>query len=70
MKDATPSDVKNGDACAVVGGTHKGKSGVVEDRNISKTGHVTITVRQVDGERFKTLAANVVVKRASREGQV
>ncbi|WP_395683513.1 KOW motif-containing protein [Dokdonella sp.] len=64
MKGATSSEVKNGDACAVVGGTHKGKSGVVEDRNTSKTGHVTITVRQADGERFKTLAANVVVTRS------
>jgi hypothetical protein len=28
--------------------------------NTSKTGHVTITVVQADGERFKTLAKNVV----------
>lgn len=52
-------DIKNGDYCTVVAGTHKGKSGVVEDRNVSKTGHVTITVRQDNGERFKTLARNV-----------
>jgi len=64
MKGATSSEVKNGDTCTVVGGTHKGKSGIVEDRNTSKTGHVTITVRQADGERFKTLAANVVVTRS------
>ena len=36
-----------------------GKSGFVEDRNTSKTGHVTITVRQDSGVRFKTLARNV-----------
>lgn len=53
------SDVKNGDQCVVVAGTHKGKSGTVEDRNVSKTGNITITVRQADGERFKTLARNV-----------
>ena len=48
--------VKDGDSCTVIAGTHKGKSGVVQD---SKTGHVTITVRQANGERFKTLARNV-----------
>lgn len=56
------SDVANGDYCIVIAGTHKGKAGIVEDRNISKTGHVTITVRQDDGERFKTLARNVSVR--------
>jgi ribosomal protein S4E len=48
----------------VVGGTHKGKSGTVEDRNTSKTGHVTITVRLADGDRVKTLARSVVVQPA------
>jgi ribosomal protein S4E len=47
--------------CEVVGGTHAGKSGAVRDINTSKTGHVTITVVQKNGERFKTLARNVVV---------
>ena len=49
----------NGDSCTVVAGTHKGKSGRVEDFNVSKTGAETITVRQAGGERFKTLAKNV-----------
>lgn len=47
--------------CKVVGGTHKGKAGTVRDINTSKTGHVTITVVQKNGERFKTLAKNVAV---------
>jgi hypothetical protein len=34
----------------------------VRDINMSKSGHVTITVEQKNGERFKTLARNVVVK--------
>jgi ribosomal protein S4E len=51
--------IANGMSCRVVKGTHAGKSGTVEDRNLSKTGHVTITVRQADGNRFKTLARNV-----------
>ena len=55
--------VSNGDRCEVIGGTHAGQSGVVEDRNVSKTGAVTITVRQDSGERFKTLARNVVARR-------
>jgi ribosomal protein S4E len=44
-----------------VGGTHAGKSGTVTNINTSKTGHVTITVVQNDGLRFKTLAKNVIV---------
>ena len=54
--------LKDGDQCEVVGGTHKGKSGIARDLNISKTGQLTITIVQKNGERFKTLAKNVVVK--------
>ena len=46
----------DGDFCNVVGGTHAGKSGLVTDIKTSKTGHVTITVVQDDGVRFKSLA--------------
>ncbi|MFL5331377.1 MAG: RNA-binding protein [Gemmataceae bacterium] len=52
--------LKDGVQCTVVAGTHKGKSGTVGDIKTSKTGHVTITVKQQNGERFKTLAKNVV----------
>lgn len=55
------SNLKDGDQCKVVGGTHKGKSGTVGDINLSKTGHITITVTQENGVRFKTLGKNVVV---------
>ena len=58
--------LKDGDICEVVKGTHSGKSGVVRDINISKTGHITITVVQKTGERFKTLARNVVLQRKPR----
>jgi ribosomal protein S4E len=51
----------DGALCEVVGGTHAGKSGAVTDIKTSKTGHVTITVVQRNGVRFKTLAKNVVV---------
>jgi ribosomal protein S4E len=58
-----PGDaIKDGDLCKVVGGSHKGKAGVVRDLNLSKGGNLTITVVQADGERFKTLARNVVVE--------
>lgn len=53
--------LKNGDKCKVIAGTHTGKSGTVEDINTSKTGALTITVRQVNDVRFKTLAKNVEV---------
>ena len=51
--------VRDGDACEVIAGTHKGRRGTVEDWKLSKTGHATITVREAGGERFKTLARNV-----------
>jgi ribosomal protein S4E len=62
MKTTLANAPKDGDSCDVVGGTHSGKSGTVRDVNTSKTGHVTITVVQKNGERFKTLARNVVVR--------
>lgn len=57
-----PGGLKDGAYCRVVGGTHKGKSGIVRDIRTSKTGHVTITVVQKGGERFKTLAKNVQIR--------
>ncbi|MBP6722690.1 MAG: KOW motif-containing protein [Bacteroidia bacterium] len=56
------SPLKDGDNCTVIAGTHKGKSGIVRDIHASKTGHITITVVQENGVRFKTLAKNVVVQ--------
>lgn len=55
------NQLKDGDFCKVVSGTHKGKSGTVQDVHTSKTGHITITVVQLNGIRFKTLARNVEV---------
>ena len=63
MTTKSAAEPKDGDQCEVIGGTHKGKSGTVRDINISKTGHMSITVVQKDGERFKTLAKNVTVKK-------
>lgn len=54
--------LKDGDECTVVAGTHAGKTGTVRDINTSKTGHITITVVQENGVKFKTLGKNVVVK--------
>jgi ribosomal protein S4E len=51
--------LKDGAFCHVIGGTHKGKSGTIGDINLSKTGHITITVVQENGVRFKTLGKNV-----------
>ena len=61
MRSRAQGEVRVGARCQVVGGTHAGKSGIVGDVNTSKTGHVTITVVQPNGERFKTLAKNVVI---------
>lgn len=62
MSKSLNSKIKDGAKCKVIAGTHKGKSGTVRDINTSKTGAITITVVQADGERFKTLAKNVEVK--------
>jgi ribosomal protein S4E len=59
MNSNSNKKLKDGEKCNVVGGTHRGKSGVVKDINTSKNGAVTITVLQANGERFKTLAKNV-----------
>lgn len=59
---ALKSKLKDGEFCRVVGGTHLGKFGTVHDINKSRTGHVTITVKQKNGECFKTLAKNVEVQ--------
>jgi ribosomal protein S4E len=61
MKSRPSKKLKDGAKCKVVGGTHAGKSGVAKDIKTSKTGHITITVQQANGERFKTLAKNVEV---------
>lgn len=55
--------LKDGDQCTVTAGTHAGKSGTVRDINTSKTGHITITVVQKNGVRFKTLGKNVVINK-------
>jgi ribosomal protein S4E len=61
MKENLPSMIVDGAQCKVISGIHAGKSGTVRDIKTGKTGHVSITVVQSNGERFKTLAKNVVV---------
>ena len=61
--DNAEKKLKENDRCIVAAGTHKGKSGLVRDINTSKSGHITITVLQDNGIRFKTLAKNVTVKK-------
>ena len=63
MSAKSPGKIKDGARCKVIGGVHEGKAGIVRDLHTSKTGHVTITVLQSDGGRFKTLARNVVITR-------
>lgn len=66
MPGKSSGKLRDGDQCKVVGGTHAGKSGTVRDINTSKTSHVTITVEQKNGVRFKTLGKNVVVQAAGK----
>ncbi|HVO74365.1 MAG TPA: KOW motif-containing protein [Ignavibacteriaceae bacterium] len=66
MKETSQIKPKDGDYCKVVGGTHAGKSGIIRDIKTSKTGHITITVVQKNGERFKTLARNVVIQQGEQ----
>jgi ribosomal protein S4E len=58
--------LNDGDKCMVIAGTHVGKSGIVRDIHTSKTGHITITVEQKNGVRFKTLGKNVVVQTSDK----
>jgi ribosomal protein S4E len=67
MKTKTAEQLKDGDQCKVIGGTHAGKSGTVRDINTSKTGHITITVEQKNGVRFKTLGRNVEIQSNSKK---
>ena len=60
MTDAHVPQLKDGDRCRVIRGTHTGKRGIARDLNISASGHLTLTVVQADGVRFKTLGRNVV----------
>jgi ribosomal protein S4E len=60
-KDKPPANLRDGARCKVVAGTHAGKTGLVRDINLSKSGYVTITVVPAAGDRFKTLAKNVVI---------
>ena len=62
MNTSLNKKLKDGTKCEVTAGTYKGKSGIVQDIHTSKTGHVTITVLQKNGVRFKTLAKNVEIK--------
>ncbi|MEO6355983.1 MAG: hypothetical protein ABIU77_28270 [Ferruginibacter sp.] len=55
MKSTNNANLKDGDKCKVIGGTPIGKLGIVKDINTSKTGHITITVLQVNGVRLKRL---------------
>jgi ribosomal protein S4E len=55
------NNVQDGAECKVIKGTHAGKSGTITDIKTSKTGYVTITVVQINGERFKTLANNIEI---------
>ena len=66
MKRMTQTTPKDGDHCQVIGGTRVGKSGTVRDIKTSNTSHATITVVQKGGDRFKTLAGNVVGQRGAR----
>lgn len=65
MNTSNSIKLKDGDQCTVIGGTHTGKSGTVRDINTSKTGHITITVEQKNGVRFKTLGKNVVIQKGN-----
>ena len=59
MKTNVLRKLKDGANCKVIGGTHEGKSGIVTDIKTGKTGHLSVTVVQADGVRFKTLAKNL-----------
>jgi ribosomal protein S4E len=66
MNEKRACKVIDGARCKVVGGVHAGKTGTVGDVKTGKTGHVSVTVVQSDGVKFKTLVKNVVVSGGNR----
>lgn len=66
MEKEESNQLKEGVQCKVIAGTHIGKSGAVSDLHTSKTGHLTITVQQKNGLRFKTLGKNVLVQPSNK----
>ena len=58
-REEKESWIENGATCEVMKGTHQGKTGAIADINWSKTGHITVTVIQSTGIKFKTLARNL-----------
>ncbi len=63
MSDTQSITPKDGDSCIVIRGVHQGKFGMIRDIHTSKTGELTITVVQKNGDKFKTLARNVTVNK-------
>jgi ribosomal protein S4E len=61
MKPQPKTALTDGASVRVVGGTHAGKTGTVHDIKTGKTGHVSVTVRQSNGVRFKTLAKHLAL---------
>ena len=61
MKEKSPANFIDGAQYKVVSGVHAGKSGTIRDIKTGKTGHISITVVQSNGDRIKTLAKNVIV---------
>ena len=61
MKENPQVTIVDGAQCKVTRGVHAGKSGTVRDIKTGKTGHISITVVQSNGEKFKTLAKNVAI---------
>lgn len=52
------ANIVKGDQCVIMRGKFTGKSGVVRHRETGVSGDVSITVEQLDGAQFKTLARN------------
>lgn len=69
-KEERSAKLRDGGQCKVVGGVHEGKSGTVRDIKTGKTGHVSITVVQENGERFKTLARNVAMRQGASDADL
>lgn len=61
MESKSHGVLREGASGEVVVGACARKSGTVAEIHAGKTGHVTNTVVKPNGERFKTLARNVVV---------
>ena len=69
MESKLQTELKDGDHCKVVGGTHSGKAGVVRDINSSKTGHLTKIFNNLDHAKDREYQFDAIGRLSTAKGK-